>query len=54
MTRRLTGGIAIAFLAALAAFDMATAELNPYAAPPALALGSGQAVSGAHCAALPE
>jgi hypothetical protein len=54
MTRRLTGGLAIGFLVALAAFDAATARLNPYVAPPMLALGSGQAVSGAHCAALPD
>jgi hypothetical protein len=54
MTRRLTAGIALALLAALTAFDVATSELDPFAAPPALALGSGQSVSGAHCAALPE
>jgi hypothetical protein len=54
MTRRLTGGIALALLAVLAVFDVATSEFDPYAAPPMLAFGSGQAVSGAHCAALPE
>lgn len=27
--------------------------LNPYAAPPMLALGSGMAAAGAHCAAPP-
>ena len=36
------------------AFDVATADpLNPYAAPPMLALGSGMAAAGAHCAAPP-
>jgi hypothetical protein len=54
MTRRVTGALAIAFLAALAAFDAATADLDPFAAPPMLAIGSGQAVGGAHCAALPD
>lgn len=39
----------------LVAFDaMATANpLNPYTAPPMLALGSGMAAAGAHCAAPP-
>ena len=54
MTRRVTAGCAIAMLLALTAFDMATAELNPFAAPPLFALGSGQASAGAHCAALPD
>lgn len=49
--------VVIALLAALAgllAFDLATSlPLDPFAAPPLLALGSGQAASGAHCAALP-
>jgi hypothetical protein len=54
MTRRLTAGLAVAALLALAAFDLATAELDPYSAPPLFALGSGQGSGGAHCAALPE
>jgi hypothetical protein len=54
MTRRTTATIAIAFLLALAAFDAATSELNPFQAPPAMALGSGQQSGGAHCAALPD
>lgn len=32
----------------------ASAPLNPYRSPPLLALGSGQAAGGAHCAAVPE
>lgn len=36
------------------AFDVVAADpLNPYAAPPMLALGSGMAAAGAHCAAPP-
>jgi hypothetical protein len=38
----------------LIAFDLAaSAPPNPFKAPPLLALGSGQASGGAHCAALP-
>lgn len=41
-------------VAGVLAFDLATsAPLDPYSAPPLLALGSGQASGGAHCAALP-
>jgi hypothetical protein len=54
MTRRFTASLAIAFVLGLTAFDAATSELNPFAAPPVFALGSGQASAGAHCAALPE
>jgi hypothetical protein len=54
MTRHVTAALAAAFLAALAVFDAATSELDPYRAPPLLALGSGEASGGAHCAALPE
>lgn len=53
MTRKLTLGLALMLLAGLALFDLATATLNPYAAPAAFALGSGQAATGAHCAAMP-
>lgn len=53
-TRRVTAGLAVAFLLALTAFDLVTAELDPYRAPPLFALGSGQAAGGAHCAGLPE
>jgi len=38
----------------LIAFDLAfSAPPDPFRPPPLLALGSGQAASGAHCAALP-
>lgn len=54
MTRAVTASIAIAFLVALVGFDQASADLNPYKAPPAFALGSGQSSSGGFCGALPE
>ncbi|MFU8866145.1 MAG: hypothetical protein ACNA7O_19740 [Rhodobacterales bacterium] len=54
MTRKLTVGIALAMLAGLVMFDLATATLDPFAAPAVFALGSGQAAAGAHCAAMPE
>ena len=51
------GSVALAILAALAlglALDLdASAPLNPYRSPSLLALGSGEAAGGAHCAALP-
>ena len=35
-------------------FDIAASRpLNPFAAPPLFALGSGQSAGGAHCAAAP-
>ncbi len=41
------GGLALGF-------DIAASRpLNPFAAPPLLALGSGEAAGGAHCAAVP-
>lgn len=54
MTRKLTVTITLVMLMGLAIFDLATSTLNPYAAPAAIALGSGQAAAGAHCAAMPE
>ncbi|MEL7298804.1 MAG: hypothetical protein AAFM92_00335 [Pseudomonadota bacterium] len=54
MTRVTTATATLALIAGLLAFDLATAELNPYQAPPVLALGSGAAAGGAHCAALLE
>ncbi|MEI4472815.1 hypothetical protein [Frigidibacter sp. MR17.24] len=53
MTRRLTAGIAIAALAVLVGLDLAASPPNPWQAPPAFALGSGQAASGGFCGALP-
>lgn len=54
MTRRSTMlGVAL-LLAGLIAFDLgASAPPDRFKAPPLLALGSGQAAGGAHCAALP-
>lgn len=53
-TRRLTACAALGLIAVVALTDLATsAPLNPFRAPPAIAFGSGQASSGAHCAALP-
>lgn len=47
--------VALAVFAAIGitiALDVVGSErLNPFIAPPAIALGSGQAASGAHCAA---
>ena len=54
MTRRVTMLGAAAMIAALIALDLAaSAPPDPFGAPPLLALGSGQASAGAHCAALP-
>jgi len=54
VTRGLSALVALALIAAVVVTDLATsAPLDPFRAPPAIALGSGQAASGAHCAALP-
>ncbi|SPJ24901.1 hypothetical protein [Palleronia abyssalis] len=54
MTRKLTATIAGLLVVGLLAFDLAASEpLDPYAQPPVVALGSGAAASGAHCASLP-
>ncbi|MBM9594060.1 hypothetical protein [Roseitranquillus sediminis] len=54
MTRRVTATAALALVAALVLLDVAgSAPMNPFQAPPLLALGSGEAAGGAHCAALP-
>lgn len=54
MTRKTTAALTIALLAGLIIFDQATAELNPYKAPAAFALGSGTVSSGGFCGALPQ
>ena len=54
MTRKLAAGITGALLFLLLAFDLATADLNPFNAPPAIALGSGVAGGGAFCGELPS
>lgn len=54
MTRRVTMLAVALMVAGLIAFDLsASAAPNPFRAPPLLALGSGQAATGAYCAALP-
>ncbi|MBS3981440.1 MAG: hypothetical protein KGZ77_16830 [Rhodobacteraceae bacterium] len=53
-TRRLTAFAALGLVGAVVLADLVTSTpLDPFRAPPAIALGSGQATSGAHCAALP-
>lgn len=55
MTRRLTASLALALIGVLLVFDLSTsAAPNPFKAPPAVALRSGQAAAGAHCSALPD
>lgn len=54
MTRRHVTLMLAVWIGALIALDqMQSRPLNPYTAPPLLALGSGLAASGAHCAAPP-
>ncbi len=54
MTRRPVALLVLVLVAGVLALDLsASAPLNPYQAPPLLALGSGLAASGAHCAAVP-
>ncbi len=54
-TRRLTAALALGAVVALVAADLLASEPpNPYQAPPLIALGSGLAAGGAHCAALPQ
>ncbi len=54
-TRKITATLALAFLVAVLALDLAAGiRPDPFAAPPILALGSGAAASGAHCSALPD
>ncbi|MCP1336374.1 hypothetical protein [Futiania mangrovi] len=54
MTRRLVVLLLAAAGIGLLALDLAGSRpLNPFTAPPALALGSGQAAGGAHCSAAP-
>lgn len=55
VTRRLTASLALALVGAIIALDLGqSAPLDPFKAPPAIALGSGLAAGGAHCAALPD
>lgn len=51
--RTLTGVAVLILLGLLLVLDTAQSRpINPYAAPPPVALGSGEAPSGAHCSNL--
>jgi hypothetical protein len=55
MTRKITALLLITVMICFVAWDLAASEpVNPFQAPPLLALGSGLAAGGAHCAALPS
>ena len=54
MTRHLTAGITLLLLAGLLIFDHGSSDLNPYKAPPLLALGSGTEAVGGFCGAMPQ
>lgn len=55
VTRRLTATLAMALVAGVILIDLGqSAPLDPFKAPPPIALGSGLAAGGAHCAALPD
>jgi hypothetical protein len=54
LSRKFTVVFVFAMLAGLLLMDHVQSQsLNPFKAPAVLALGSGQAGAGAHCAALP-
>ncbi|SLN69719.1 hypothetical protein ROJ8625_03630 [Roseivivax jejudonensis] len=54
-TRALIAGLALAGLATMTLADLAaTGGPDIYRQPPLIALGSGAAAGGAHCAALPQ
>lgn len=49
-SRPVTGGLALALVAALLVLDLARTPLpDAFTLPPPLALGSGEAPAGAHC-----
>lgn len=53
ITRQHIAALTLLALLALTGFDLATAQMDPFDAPAAIAFGSGQSAGGAHCAALP-
>lgn len=54
-SRYLIAAAMLLFIAGLMLLDMVTSTApNPFQAPPMVALGSGQASGGAHCASLPS
>lgn len=54
MTRRAISFIAIMGVVVLIALDVSATPPNPYAAPSAIAWGSGVVASGGFCGALPD
>ena len=54
LTRRITGLLALSLILGVILFDLSTAQVNPYRAPPIIALGSGVASAGGFCGALPD
>jgi hypothetical protein len=54
LTRRITGLLALSLILGVILFDLSTAQVNPYRAPPIIALGSGVASVGGFCGALPD
>lgn len=54
MTRKTISAIAIGLVALIIGLDLTQAQPNPYMAPDAFALWSGQIQSGGFCGALPE
>lgn len=54
LTRKLTATLTLIILTSFVWLDLVNSRpLDPFRAPAVLALGSGQAGAGAHCAALP-
>lgn len=52
LARPVVGLLALALIGAIVGWDLAQAGLpDPFSAPPPIALGSGAAPAGAHCAA---
>lgn len=54
MTRKVTAFAALALVTLVILLDTQATPPNPFAAPSALALGSGTAASGGFCGALPD
>lgn len=54
MTRHITAVVAIGLLLGLLIFDLSTSKVNPYVAPPVVALGSEMASKGGFCGAAPK
>ena len=54
MTRHITAVVAIVLLLVLLIFDLSTSKVNPYVAPPIVALGSEMASKGGFCGAVPK